>query len=330
MSSFVDELTLHLKAGKGGNGVVRWLHVKGKDLSGPAGGDGGRGGNVYARGIRDITALERYMHDKKYNAENGGSGSGRSKEGKNGDDFILDVPVGSVLINMETDEEFEILTEGEQVMILKGGSGGRGNEHFKGSENRSPEQSTDGKSGEEADFHIELKLVVDAGLIGLPNAGKSSLLNAITGAHAKVGNYEFTTLNPNLGVLYGFILADIPGLIEGASEGRGLGHKFLRHVTRTKMIIHCVSAENEDVAVAYRTVRDELDRYSHELSSKPELILITKADLLTPEELDAKKEALARAADNQTDFLSVSIYDDQSLKVFSDALAKRFGGEAKS
>lgn len=324
MSSFIDEITIHLKAGKGGDGVVRWLHLKGKDLSGPAGGDGGRGGSVFARGIRDITALERYTHEKKYSAENGGPGSSRSKEGKNGKDFILDVPVGSVLTNLETDEEFEILTEGEQVMILKGGSPGRGNEHFKGSQNRSPEQSTDGKPGEEADFHIELKLVVDAGLIGLPNAGKSSLLNALTGAHAKVGDYEFTTLNPNLGVLYGFILADIPGLIEGASEGRGLGHTFLRHVTRTKMIIHCVSAEHDDIAVAYRTVRDELDRYSHELSSKPELIVITKADTVTPEELDAKKEKLAKAADSPTDLLSVSIYDDASLKAFADALAKRF------
>lgn len=324
MSSFIDELNIHLKAGKGGNGVVRWLHVKGKDLSGPAGGDGGRGGNVFARGIRDITALERYVHEKKYSAENGGIGSGRSKEGKNGGDFILDVPVGSVLTNLETDEEFEILAEGEQVMILKGGSSGRGNEHFKGSQNRSPEQSTDGKPGEEADFHIELKLVVDAGFVGLPNAGKSSLLNALTGARAKVGDYEFTTLNPNLGVLYGFILADIPGLIEGASEGRGLGYKFLRHVTRTKMIIHCVSAEHEDISVAYRTVRDELDRYSHELSSKPELIVITKSDAVTPEELEEKKKKLTQATDAPTDILTVSIYDDLSLKAFSDTLAKRF------
>lgn len=322
--SFVDEIKLHFKAGNGGDGVVRWLHIKGKDLAGPAGGNGGRGGDFYAEAIRDVAALERYVHQKEYAAGNGGSGLGNSKEGRNGDDFVIEVPVGSVITNLTTDEEFELLKEGERVMILKGGAGGKGNEHFKGSQNRSPEQSTKGKPGEEADFHIELKLVVDAGFVGLPNAGKSSLLNELTGAHAKVGNYAFTTLNPNLGVLYGRILADIPGLIEGASQGKGLGHNFLRHVSRTKTIIHCVSVENEDVVQTYRTVRKELEAYSHDLATKPEIILLTKTDTVSQEELEEKKEQL-QAIVGDADILTVSIYDDKALKAFSDQLTKALG-----
>lgn len=323
--AFIDELQLHLKAGKGGDGVVRWLHLKGKEFSGPAGGNGGRGGNVLARAVRDISVLQNYTRQKRYAAGNGGTGGSRSKEGKNGDDFVLEVPIGTVLTNTETGERFELLTEGQEATLLKGGSGGYGNEHFKGSKNVTPQQSTKGKPGEEADFDIELQLVVDAGLVGLPNAGKSSLLNELTGAKAKVGAYEFTTLNPNLGVLYGYVLADIPGLIEGAAEGRGLGDKFLRHVKRTKIILHCISLEHDDVMEAYKTIRDELAAYSDELAKKPEYVILTKTDTTTPEHIDEAIQSIKKEA---KDVFTVSVYDDNALKALSDNLTKILGGEA--
>ena len=201
--------------------------------------------------------------------------------------------------------------------MLQGGKGGFGNEHFKASTNVTPMQQTDGKGGQEADFHIELQLMVDAGFAGFPNAGKSSLLNALTNARSKVASYQFTTLEPNLGDFYGFILADIPGLIEGASEGKGLGHKFLRHIARTKLIFHCISLENEDVVAAYKTIRKELEAYSPELAKKDELIILTKTDVTTP-------EALAKAVKQMKKFkkevFSVTIADDASVKALADNL----------
>lgn len=321
--AFIDELNLHLKAGKGGDGVVRWLHLKGKEYSGAAGGNGGRGGNVYVEGVRDITALAGYMHEKNYAARNGFAGKGQSKEGAAGEDLVMKFPVGSVVTNEHTGEVWELLEEGDKHKVLKGGSNGYGNEHFKGSKNVTPMQSTPGKPGEEADFHVELRLVVDAGLIGMPNAGKSSLLNELTGAHAKVGSYAFTTLNPNLGVLYGFVLADIPGLIEGASEGKGLGHQFLRHITRTKMILHCISLEHEDLAKTYKTVRGELEAYDAELAEKPERIILTKTDLIDAKEFAKRKKEFAKATKiPEKSILSVSILDDESLKTLAEALTE--------
>lgn len=321
--AFIDELDLHLKAGKGGDGVVRWLHLKGKEYSGAAGGNGGRGGSVYIEGVRDITALSGYMHEKKYAARNGFAGKGTSKEGANGEDLVMKFPVGSVVTNKHTGEVWELLVEGERHQVLKGGSNGYGNEHFKGSKNVTPMQSTKGKPGEEADFHIELRLVVDAGLIGMPNAGKSSLLNELTGAHAKVGSYAFTTLNPNLGVLYGYILADIPGLIEGASGGKGLGHQFLRHATRTKIILHCISLEHENLAEVYKTIREELAAYSEELAEKPERVILTKTDLVDAKELAKKKKEFAKATKiPEKKILTVSVYDDEALKELGEVLTK--------
>ncbi|MFA6095656.1 MAG: GTPase, partial [Candidatus Paceibacterota bacterium] len=226
--AFVDEVTFHARAGRGGSGVVRWLHEKGKEYMGPAGGNGGKGGDVYVEAVRDIGILHGYRNIKLFEAEKGGDGGKKSMDGKTGEDLVLKLPVGSVVTNLDTLQSFDLLKEGERVLVLKGGRYGLGNEHFKGSTNQRPEMTTEGRVGEEADFHIELRLVVDAGFVGFPNAGKSSLLNALTNAKAKVAAYQFTTLEPNLGDLYGFILADIPGLIEGASEGKGLGDKFLR------------------------------------------------------------------------------------------------------
>ena len=204
---FIDEIQLHLKAGGGGHGVVRWRHEKGRELAGAAGGNGGRGGSVYAKAIRDVGALARYRNRTHFEAERGDDGMRDSMQGKNGNDYILEVPIGTIITNKETGDTYELLKEDEQILLLKGGTGGLGNEHFKASTNTSPQEQTDGKPGEEADFFIELQLIIDAGLVGFPNAGKSSLLNVLTNAKAKIGDYAFTTLEPNLGSLYGYVIA---------------------------------------------------------------------------------------------------------------------------
>jgi GTP-binding protein len=317
--AFVDEITIHAKAGDGGNGVERWLHEKFHEFGGPSGGDGGRGGDVYMTGTRDRSILSQYRHDPEFLAERGGDGGGKSMHGKNGDDVIIKVPTGSIITNKETNESFELLNEGEPVKILTGGRGGLGNEHFKSSTNRSPIETTDGKPGQVGDFYIEVRLIADAGLIGLPNAGKTSLLNALTRAGAKTGNYAFTTLEPNLGDLMGYILADIPGLIEGASEGKGLGHKFLRHITRTKFLIHCISLESEDPEKDYDAIRAELGAFDPMLLEKREIIVLTKSDMVTP---DVVEKWAKKFSDRSETVIPVTILDDAIVKKFRETLLK--------
>lgn len=318
-------MKIEATAGRGGDGVVRWLHMKGKEFGGPAGGDGGKGGNIVFEGIRDIAALARYRYTKEFKAEDGAPGEGNNKHGKTGADMIVYVPVGSVVTNTATGDVIEILEHGEQYIFLKGGVGGLGNQNFKSSVNQNPKEFTKGKKGQTGDIEIELKLIADAGLIGFPNAGKSSLLNELTRAKSKIGAYAFTTLDPNLGSFYGYILADIPGLIEGASDGKGLGHKFLKHVERTKLLIHLVSADQDNVAEAYNTIRRELTAFDNSLAEKQELVVLSKTDLVADKEvLQAKIEELSKVSGAPV--LALSLLDSDSVKAFSEHLSKVLGG----
>lgn len=314
-----DELKITLVSGKGGDGVVRWLHIKGKEYSGPAGGDGGRGGDVIARGTKDLTALNNYMQGHTYKAENGQDGQSKNQEGYNGAPYYFVVPVGSIITNTETGSRVEILTDGQEAILLKGGNGGKGNTRFKSSTNTTPTESTPGKPGERASFHVELRFIAEAGFIGLPSAGKSSLVNALTGSQAKVAAYHFTTLEPHLGVLYGHILADIPGLIENAHKGKGLGDKFLRHIARTKMLVHCISLESDDIRRDYDIIRSELTNHDEALAAKNELIVLTKTDVTDEEGIAAAENELRKHV-GEAEILTVSIYDDESLKLLSDTL----------
>jgi len=321
--ALVDEIKFHARAGRGGDGVVRWQHEKNKEYSGPGGGNGGRGGDVYVRAIRDINILARHKPVKVFSAQNGEAGANWSRQGGTGDDCIIELPIGSIVTNLSTGREVELTEEGQTDKILHGGSGGLGNEHFKASTNIRPEQSTPGSNGDEADFTVELDLIADAGLIGLPNAGKSSLLNALTSAHAKVGSYAFTTLDPNLGALKGgYILADIPGLIEGASEGKGLGHKFLRHVKRTHLLVHLVSLEDEDIAAVYRTVRSELEKFGQGLADKREIVVLTKTDIADAAKVSSARAALEGVGVKAADIHTVTVLDDASVKRFGDMLTR--------
>lgn len=323
---FVDELEVYAKAGNGGNGVVRWLHAKYVAMGGPAGGDGGRGGDVYMRAVRDLSILSKYTGAKEFIALNGGDGRDKSMFGKASEDLYINVPIGSVVTDIERDRVYELFEEGATEKILRGGAGGLGNEHFKSSTNRSPIESTEGKEGEEGRFKIELSLVVDVGLIGLPNAGKSTLINAFTNASSRVGSYAFTTLEPHLGSLFGFVLADIPGLIEGAAEGKGLGHKFLKHITRTKMLLHLVSLEHEDPVKEYFTLRNELGKFDKSLLEKEEWIIFTKKDLVNQDIIDA---VLSGIDTDKNRVFVISENDAESIKQLRDGLVRHLESNKK-
>lgn len=316
---FVDQLEIYAKAGDGGDGVVRWNREKFKPRGGPAGGNGGNGGSVFVRAVRNLNQLAQYTGSKEFRAKNGEEGRGGSQYGKNADDLYIDVPIGSIITDIERGRTFELFEDGQTEKILLGGQGGLGNEYFKSSTNRTPLQSTEGKEGEEGRFKIELSLVVDVGLIGMPNAGKSTLLNTFTNATSQVGAYQFTTLEPHLGMLFGYTIADIPGLIEGAAEGKGLGHTFLRHVTRTKMLLHLVSLEHEEPKHAYYTIRNELSKYDKSLSEKKEWIIFTKKDLT--------EQAVVDKLVNDIDFTEKRVFvvsqnDPKSTKKLQDELVQ--------
>lgn len=333
--ALIDEIEIEAVAGRGGDGVVRWRQEKFIDRGGPNGGDGGKGGDIIAEAIRDVFILADYKSKKKIKADRGEDGEGSSRKGADAKDTILKLPVGSMITNLNTGSTYELIEEGDRAKLLAGGSGGKGNEHFKSSTNQSPRWATPGREGEEARYKIELSLYADIGLVGFPNAGKSSLLNALTSARAKVGDYAFTTLDPNLGDFYGHIIADIPGLIEGASGGKGLGTKFLRHITKTKIIAHLISFENylakddnqkdqtEQGSVgmleAYEAIRKELEAFGKGLEHKDEVIILTKTDLITPEVIAAEVKAFKKLHKH---VLAVSMFDDREVKAVSDGLIK--------
>ena len=315
--ALIDEVILHVCSGKGGDGVVQWHRDRRNQKGGPAGGNGGKGADVFLRGVRDVERLGKYTSNPKFKAQDGGNGGQKSLEGKDGDDLFIDIPIGSIVTNLQSKDIYEIVDEGSTIKILSGGKGGYGNEHFKGSRNVTPMEQTDGKQSQCADFKVELRLIADAGFIGYPNAGKSTLLNALTNSKAKIGNYAFTTLEPNLGAFGKFILADIPGLIEGASNGKGLGDKFLRHIMRTKTLIHCISVEQDDVKEAYNAIRNELKEYNKELLEKKEVLIITKSDMVESDELE---KVMQDAREIYNNVLTVSVLDDDSVEFLSKYL----------
>lgn len=319
--ALIDEVQLHISAGNGGDGVVRWRREKFAPKGGPGGGNGGEGGNVYAESVSDLAYLEFYKHKKDFNAENGIPGGNLGKEGRNGEDLILRFPRGTVLKNLKTDEEFELGPIGQQILILKGGRGGLGNQHFKSSTNTTPYEWTPGKSAESAKFDVELRLFADVGFVGLPSAGKSTLLNALTNAKSKVAAYHFTTLDPHLGDMHGYILADIPGIISGASKGRGLGHKFLRHIKRTNTLVHVVSLESADPFLDYETIRAELGEYDETLLEKDEIILLSKTDLVDSKTY-TKTYNLFKKKLGHEKIYSMTAYDDGSIKEFKSVLTQ--------
>ena len=288
-SNFIDYVKIFCASGHGGAGSMHLHRAKYVPKGGPDGGDGGRGGHIILRANPQFWTLIHLKYRKHVKADNGASGSGGLRTGKNGEDIILEVPVGTVVKDAETEEVlFEMMEPGEERILCKGGRGGLGNNNFKTATNQTPRYAQPGEEGEEGWFILELKLLADVGLVGFPNAGKSTLLAAITAAKPKIANYAFTTLEPNLGIVkyyddQSFVMADIPGIIEGAHEGKGIGIRFLRHIERNSVLLFMVSAEEDNIAAGYRTLLNELEEYNPELLDKERVLAITKCDLIDKE-----------------------------------------------
>ncbi len=298
---FLDEAKVYIRSGNGGNGCVAFRREKFIEFGGPNGGDGGRGGDVVAEAVQGLNTLIDYRYQQHFRAKNGMPGMGKDRHGARGADIVMKVPVGTQIYEEDGETLLADLTHvGDRVVLAKGGNGGFGNAHFKSSTNRAPRHANPGQPGEERTIRLRLKLIADAGLVGLPNAGKSTFLAAVSAAKPKIADYPFTTLHPQLGVVSvgerEFVLADIPGLIEGAHEGVGLGVRFLGHIERCRVILHLVDGTGEDVAGAYKTVRGELEAYDAELADKPEVVALNKADALTPGEIKSQVARLKRAA----------------------------------
>ena len=299
---FLDQAKIYVSSGAGGGGAVSFRREKYIEFGGPDGGDGGKGADVVFRAVPGLNTLIDFRYTQHFRAPRGKGGAGRNMTGAQGKDLVIEVPVGTQIL--ADDEERSLIAdltkEGQEVRLLKGGMGGRGNASYKTSTNRAPRQHQPGEPGEEAWVWLRLKLLADVGLVGLPNAGKSTLLNAVTNAKAKVGAYPFTTLHPKLGVVLhkgrSFVMADIPGLIEGAAEGAGIGDRFLGHVERTKLLVHLIDADGGDPAKAYETVRDELAAYGADLDEKDEILCISRADTVDEEVLEIALGELERVA----------------------------------
>jgi len=296
---FIDEAEIMVKGGHGGGGKVSFF----RNRKGASGGNGGPGGDVWAIATSNLTHLKPFTEVTKYIGENGGPGGQNKRTGLNGKDLYLKMPIGTTII--------DVVTKNEITINEKGGTGGLGNVAFKTSTNRTPKNALPGKEGQERNFKLILRLIANFGLIGLPNAGKSSLLNKLTAANVRTANYPFTTLEPNLGVYNGKVIADVPGLIEGASTGKGLGIKFLKHIEKVDLILHCISVETQNIASQYNTVINELKSYNPKLLEKKSIILLTKIDLADKKEIEKKVKELNKF---NKEVFPVSIYDEKSLE----------------
>jgi GTP-binding protein len=312
----IDIAEVTFKGGNGGNGKVSFR----KHMKGPDGGNGGDGGNLFIESVSDLKLLNQFSREIAFSAENGVPGGSNNRSGKGGEDLTIFLPVGTSVINKKTNTQIWDLTdEGMRILLCKGGKGGLGNWEYRSADNPVPRYGQSGKKGEVKELILSLKLIADFGFIGLPNAGKTSLLNEITGSHEKTANYSFTTLAAALGVYKQKVLADIPGLIEGASDGKGLGIGFLKHIEKVKVILHCISCESNDVLRDYETVRTELGKFNQNLLTKKEVILLTKTDLVDAEYLEIAKELLK---DKTKEILTISINDSDSLEGLKKILTK--------
>ena len=297
---FLDEAKVYIASGAGGNGCISFRREKFIEFGGPNGGDGGKGGDVVVEAVNGLNTLIDYRYRQHFKAQRGGNGMGKDRAGANGKDVVLKVPIGTQVYEEDGETLIADLTEvGQRVTISRGGNGGFGNAHFKSSTNRAPRHANPGQPGEERTIRLRLKLIADAGLIGLPNAGKSTFLAAVSAAKPKIADYPFTTLHPQLGVVEvdgrEFVVADLPGLIEGAHEGTGLGDRFLGHTERCRVLLHLVDGTAEDVGAAYRIVRAELEAYGQGLTEKPEIVALSKADAMTKEAIKAQIAKLKKA-----------------------------------
>jgi len=298
---FLDQAKIYLEAGDGGNGCMSFRREKYIEFGGPNGGDGGNGGSIIFKAVRNLNTLIDFRYQQHFRAEKGRPGEGSERTGRSGKDLIIKVPVGTEILAEDKKTVIaDMVNDGEEVLVAKGGRGGWGNVHFKSSTNQAPERADPGKPGEQMAVWLRLKLIADIGLVGFPNAGKSTLLSVLTAARPKIANYPFTTLHPNLGVFYVFdkeyVIADLPGLIEGASEGVGLGDRFLGHAERCKIILHIIDGVQDDVVSAYKSIEKELKNYGEILNSKPEIIVLNKIDSLTEDEIKDKVKALKKVS----------------------------------
>lgn len=320
---FIDEVEIYVKSGNGGNGAVSFRREKYVPKGGPDGGDGGNGGDVIVRGKENIHGLTFFNMKKKFLAENGQNGMGKNKKGKDGEDLCLYLPLGTQIYSKE-ELIADIISDKEEFVLAKGGRGGWGNQHFATSIKQAPTWSKDGEKGKGLKIKLELKTIADIGLVGLPNAGKSTLISVLTKARPKIADYPFTTLEPNLGTYTDsdsrFVIADIPGLIEGASKGRGLGYRFLRHIERTKLLVHLISAESTDLVKDYNTIQGELKSFSNKLLSKKEVVVISKADIITEKDLEKEIARLSRAIDKPV--LAISAATSYNIDHFIKLIKK--------
>lgn len=319
--AIVDNVTIKVKAGNGGHGSSVFVTVGGNNKSYPDGGNGGNGGSIYIKTSNNIRDLNEFRYKKEIRAEDGENGQRKSNDGKDAPDIILFVPIGTKIIEVDTKEEIELLKNNQEFLVARGGRGGEGSHDYKPTLRNYRPQRREGEGGEERTLHLTLTLIADVGLIGFPNAGKSSLLASLTNAHPKIGDYPFTTVEPNLGVLDHIILADIPGLIEGASRGRGLGTTFLKHIEKTKVLLHCIAATDEDIEKSYTTIRNEFAQYGKNINTKKEIILLTKVDLTSEKEQNEKIKLLSQYSN---DVLPISIYDQKSIDLLKKHLQKFF------